>query len=61
MLHPKRLNRHSLKFGGIFNVLFSGRVIRLLTQRRFYPYIAYRGLAGSQLKKSLFMQHCFSP
>ncbi len=49
-----------LKFGGFFMFFFRA-VIHLLMQCRIYTYIAYRGLAGSQLKKSLLMQRCFSP
>jgi len=40
---------------------FFRAVVHLLIQRRVYPYIAYRGIAGSQLKKSLLMQRYFSP
>ena len=40
---------------------FFRAVTYLLMQRRVYPYIAYRGLAGSQLKKSLPMQRYFLP
>ena len=40
---------------------FFRAVIYLLMQRRFDLYIAYRGLAGSQLKKSLPLQRYFSP
>ena len=64
MLCPKKLNRHSpdlfLKFGGFFMFFFRA-VIHLLMQCRIYTYIAYRGLAGSQLKKSLLMQRYFLP
>ncbi len=64
MLCPKKLNRHSpdlfLKFGGFFMFFFRA-VIYLLMQHRIYPYIAYRGIAGSQLKKSLPMQRYFLP
>ena len=40
---------------------FFRAVIHLLMQRRIDLYIAYRGMAGSQLKKSLPMQRYFSP
>jgi len=42
-------------------MFFFRAVIYLLMQRRFDLYIAYRGFAGSQLKKSLLMQRYFSP
>ena len=42
-------------------MFFFRAVIYLLMQHRIYPYIAYRGLAGSQLKKSLPMQRYFLP
>ncbi|MCX4299785.1 MAG: hypothetical protein OSJ73_22695 [Lachnospiraceae bacterium] len=42
-------------------MFFFRAVIYLLKQRRFDLYIAYRGMAGSQLKKSLSMQRYFSP
>ena len=48
-----------LKFGGIFMSFFRA-VTYLLTQRRVYLYIAYRGLAGSQLKKFPSMSRYFS-
>ena len=44
-----------------FFMFFFRAVIYLLMQRRFDLYIAYRGMAGSQLKKSLPMQRYFSP
>ena len=40
---------------------FFRAVIYLFMQYRIDLYIAYRGLAGSQLKKSLLMQRYFSP
>ncbi len=40
---------------------FFRAVTYLLMQHRVYPYIAYRGIAGSQLKKSLPMQRYFLP
>ncbi len=40
---------------------FFRAVVHLLMQRRFDLYIAYRGIAGSQLKKSLPMQRYFLP
>ena len=40
---------------------FFRAVIYLLMQRKLDLYIAYRGMAGSQLKKSLLMQRCFLP
>ena len=40
---------------------FFRAVIYLFMQRKVNLYIAYRGLAGSQLKKSLPMQRYFSP
>ena len=52
--------RPVLKFGGFF-MFFFGAVIYLLMQCRFDLYIAYRGMVGSQLKKSLLMQRYFSP
>ncbi len=39
---------------------FFRAVIYLLMQRRFDLYIAYQGLAESQLKKFLLMQRYFS-
>ena len=42
-------------------MFFFRAVIYLLMQHRIYPYIAYRGIAGSQLKKSLPMQRYFLP
>ena len=42
-------------------MFFFRAVIYLLMQRRFDLYIAYRGMEGSQLKKSLLMQRYFSP
>jgi len=40
---------------------FFRAVVHLLMQRRIDLYIAYRELAGSQLKKFLLMQRYFSP
>ena len=41
-------------------MFFFWAVIYLLMQRKVGLYIAYRGLAGSRLKKSLLMQRYFA-